>query len=152
MLAAESPALSTAGYEKGTTRHVSSYVDFEPAYNLLINLILSSTQISTLLPQVIYNLATPPPFPQGPALSIAVLTTIFNVIPNHPSIRFQVFRVVLAISQEYNLYDYISPYFPSVNEWLADWEVSEEDRADVWKTIISMAEKADDRYRPGYGI
>jgi hypothetical protein len=74
-----------------------------------------------------------------------VLSTIFNVIPEYPSLRSQIFKTILSISQEYNLYDYVSPYFKSVNEWLDEWKVAEQERSQVWATIISMAEKADDR-------
>src|SRR5271170_6797065 len=105
-----------------------SCIDFEPAYNLLIHLVLTSKLVSTLLPQVIENLATPPSFPQGPSISIAVLVTIFNIIPEHPALQFQVFKTILSISQDNNLYDYVSPYFTSVNEWLKDWKVTEGER------------------------
>ena len=121
-------------------------VDFEPAYNLLIHLVLTSKSTETLLVQVITNLSTPPSFPQGPAVSIAVLATIFNVIPEYPALQFKVFKTILSISQEHNLYDYVSPYFKSVNQWLKEWNVSEEERSQIWATIISMAEKAEDRY------
>jgi len=59
-------------------------------------------------------------------------------------LRFQVFKTVLFISQEHNLYDYVSPYFQSVNLWLDEWSATDEDRTQVWKTIIAMAEKAED--------
>jgi translation initiation factor 3 subunit M len=121
-------------------------VDFEPAYNLLIHLILITATTQELLPQVISNLATPLSFPQGPSISIAVLSTIFNVIPEYPAIQFQVFRTILSISQEHNLYDYVSPYFKSVNQWLKEWNMTDEQRTQVWATIIPMAEKAEDRF------
>jgi translation initiation factor 3 subunit M len=121
-------------------------IDFEPAYNLLIHLVLTSKSAETLLPQVITNLSTSPSFPQGAAISIAVLATIFNVIPEYPALQFQVFNAILSISLENNLYDYVSPYFKSVNQWLKEWNISEEERTQVWATIIPMAEKAEDRY------
>jgi hypothetical protein len=105
-----------------------------------------SSSVSTLLPQVITNLSTPPSFPQGPSISIAVLSTIFNIIPEYPALQFQAFKAILSISQENNLYDYISPYFKSVNQWFKDWNVSEQERTQLWATIISMAEKAKDRF------
>jgi len=58
-----------------------------------------------------------------------------------------VFKSILSIAQEHNLYDYVSPYFDSVNEWLDEWKVAPEERSQVWAIIISMAEKAEDRYR-----
>ena len=139
---------SLAAPKKVSTRFYSGVdlVDFEPAYNLLIHLILTSKSTETLLPQVITNLSPPPSFPQGAAVSIAVLATIFNVIPEYPTLQFQVFNAILSISQENNLYDYVSPYFKSVNQWLKEWNISEEERTQVWATIIPMAEKAEDRY------
>src|SRR5271170_7769980 len=123
-----------------------SCIDFEPAYNLLIHLVLTSKLVSELLPQIIENLATPPSFPQGPSLSIAVLVTIFNIIPENPALQFKIFKTILTISQENNLYDYVSPYFASVNDWLKDWNVTEKERDQIWTIIISMAEKAEDAY------
>jgi translation initiation factor 3 subunit M len=105
-----------------------------------------SASMSTLLPQVITNLSTPPSFPHGPSISIAVLATIFNIIPEHPKLQFQVFKAILSISQAHNLYDYVSPYFKCVNQWLKEWNVTEQERTQVWATIISMAEKTEDRY------
>jgi translation initiation factor 3 subunit M len=90
-------------------------------------------------------LSTPPSFSQGPSISIAILSTIFNVIPEHPTLQFQVFKTILSISQEHNLYDYVSPYFKSVNQWLKEWDVSAQEQSQIWETIISMAEKAEDR-------
>jgi translation initiation factor 3 subunit M len=147
ILTAESAVLSSSS-EKGTKtwENCVNFVDFEPAYNLLIHLVLTSASMSTLLPQVITNLSTPPSFPQGTSISIAVLATIFNIIPEHPKLQFQVFQAILSISQEHNLYDYVSPYFKSVNQWLKEWNVTEQERTQVWVTIISMAEKAEDRY------
>jgi translation initiation factor 3 subunit M len=146
-LAAESAALSTST-EKGTFIILGDVnaVDFEPAYNLLIHLILTSSSAETLLPQVITNLSTPPSFPHGPSIAIAVLSTIFNIITEYPSLRFQVFKTILSISQRHKLYDYVSSYFKSINQWLDEWNVTEQERSQVWATIISMAEKADDRY------
>jgi len=120
--------------------------DFEPAYNLLISLILSSKSPEKCLPQVISNLSTPPSFPNGPSVAIAVLATLFNVIPEYPTLRFQIFKAILNISQEHNMSDYVSPYFKSVNEWLNEWGVSEQERTQIWSTIISMAEKGDEKY------
>lgn len=152
ILTSESAALSGSS-EKGNFLFHGHYcfwtgvdsVDFEPAYNLLIHLVLTSKSAETLLPQVITNLSTPPSFPQGPPVSIAVLATIFNVIPEFPALQFQAFKTILSISQEYNLYDYVSPYFKSVNQWLKEWNVSEQERTQIWSTIISMAEKAKDK-------
>jgi hypothetical protein len=121
-------------------------IEFESAYNLLIHLVLASKSAETLLPQIIADLASPPSFPQGPSLSIAVLATLFNVISEYPALQFQVFKTILSISKENNLYDYVSPYFKSVNPWLKEWNVSEQDQSQIWATIISMAETAEDRY------
>ena len=132
--------------EKGAPRVLLLTAEFEPAYNVLIHLVLTSKSVATLLPQIITNLSTPPSFPHGPSVSVAVLSTIFNTIPEHPSLRFQVFRTILSISQNHNLYDYISPYFKSVNEWLDEWKVTGDERTQVWTIILTMAEKAQDRY------
>jgi len=148
ILTSESVALSN-GAEKGPTFSGSYFnsLDFEPAYNLLTHLILTSASVDTLLPQVISNLSTPPSYPQGPSLSIAILSSIFNIIPERPSLRFQVFKAILSIAQKHNLYDYVSSYFDSVNEWLDEWKVSPEERSQVWAIVISMAEKAGDKYQ-----
>ena len=123
------------------------FVDFEPAYNLLINLILKGASVTTLLPQVISNLSNPPPFSHGPSLSIAILSTIFNIIPQYPALQLQVFRTILSISQANNLYDYVSPYFKSLNQWLRECNVPNEEQTQIWAIIISMAEKAKDEYQ-----
>lgn len=153
ILTAESTALSNSS-EKGTLNTPSPkssrtyFGDFEPAYNLLIHLVLTSKSVSTHLAQIIQNLATPPPFPQGPGIAIAVLSTLFNLIPEEPQLQFSVFKSILGISQEYGLYEYISGYFNSVNEWLKEWNVSEEEQRQIWASIIAMAEKAEDPYPP----
>jgi translation initiation factor 3 subunit M len=125
-------------------------VDFEPAYNLLIHLVLTSKSPEPHLAKIIANLATPPSFPQGPTVAVAVLSTIFNLIPEQPQLQFSIFKTILSISQEYNLYEYISPYFKSINEWLKEWNVSEAEQRQLWASIIAMAEKAEDPYVPSH--
>ena len=121
-------------------------VEFEPAYNLLISLILLSNSKAELLGQIVSRLATPPSFPQGPSVSIAILTTIFNLVHDLPELQFKIFTTVLSIASESNLYDYASPYFKSVNQWLSEWNVPDAERMQVWTKVIAMAEKADDPY------
>jgi hypothetical protein len=111
----------------------------------LIHLILSANLTSQLVPILLSNLATPPSFPQGPSTAVAVLASIFNLVPDYPDLQFQIFKIILSISQEHNLYDYVSPYFKNLNDLLKEWNVPEGEAAQVWATVISMAEKAEDK-------
>jgi len=57
-----------------------------------------------------------------------------------------VFKTILGISREHNLYDYISAYFKPVNEWLKEWNVPQAEQVQIWASIIAMAEKAEAPY------
>jgi hypothetical protein len=111
----------------------------------LIHLVISTGLVTQILPIVISNLATPPSFPQGPSASLAIFATIYNLLPDYPALQFQIFKTVLSISQDNNLYDYVSPYFKNLNELFTEWNVPEKERSEVWVTAISMAEKAEDK-------
>ena len=75
-----------------------------------------------------------------------MLSTVFNLVPTRPQLQFSVFKTILGISQEYNLYEYISAYFKSVGEWLKEWNVPQAEQGQIWASIIAMAEKAEDPY------
>jgi hypothetical protein len=73
-----------------------------------------------------------------------VLSTIFNLIPDQLQLQFSAFKTILSISQEHNLYEYVSAYFKSVNEWLKEWEVPDVEQRQIWASVIAMATKAED--------
>ncbi|KAH8148654.1 uncharacterized protein LAJ45_07365 [Morchella importuna] len=120
--------------------------EYIPAYNLLIHLIRSSTELPNLLPTVLQNLATPPPTSphNGPALSIHALSTIFNVLPADSKLRYPVLKTTLKLTSDCGMYETLQPQLKNVEKWVGEWGSSPEEIRELYLSIADTAEKFGD--------
>ncbi|KAJ6259908.1 Eukaryotic translation initiation factor [Drechslerella dactyloides] len=119
--------------------------EYIPAYNLLVHLIRTSPLLPSLLDTVTANLSVPlKNSTNGAVLSLAILTTIFNVLSPESSLRSEVFRSIVKIVEENNLYETLKPQLKSLDRWLLEWDSGVEDTRDVLVLLANVAEKAGD--------
>ncbi|OLL25509.1 Eukaryotic translation initiation factor 3 subunit M [Neolecta irregularis DAH-3] len=104
--------------------------EYEPAYTLLINLIISSPSLPTYLPKVISNLSTQiPNLPNGALRNLNILTILFNVIPSNSILRYKTFDAILEVSSKNNLFELVLPQTKYVHEWITEWgDLSSQDQ------------------------
>ncbi|KAL7273003.1 hypothetical protein RUND412_004168 [Rhizina undulata] len=136
---------------KGLVEH--SYIlastpekEFIPAYNLLIHLIRSSENLSTFLPILLANLSSPPSTSTtyGPALSVHVLCTIFNILPANDHLRYPVFKSVLRLTANTGMYEYLVTHLKNFDKWVLEWGCTGEEIRDLCIVIANIAEEMGD--------
>ncbi|GAO47212.1 hypothetical protein G7K_1422-t1 [Saitoella complicata NRRL Y-17804] len=121
----------------------ASEKEYEPAANLLINLIRSAPT-PALIDTLLKNLSNPPSTPNGPALSLTVLSTVFNVLPSDSAFRAQTFLTLLSVARSHDLYDALQPQLTHLRTWLSEWSVPAEVASKVLNAVIDAAENAED--------
>src|SRR5947209_465880 len=103
--------------------------DFIPAYNLLVHLIRNSPLLPQFVDTVTTNLTQPvksSPM-NGPALSLSILSTIFNVLPPESSLRYDVFRTILKVVAANGMYDLLVSQLKNLDRWTQEWDSGAED-------------------------
>jgi len=121
-------------------------IEFIPAYNLLIHLIRSSPLLPQFIDTVTNNLQQPVKSSpnNSSALSLSILTTIFNILPAESSLRYDVFRTILKVVSTNGLYDQLVPQLKNVDKWFQEWDSGVEETRTLLIEIADVAEKADD--------
>lgn len=111
---------------------------------MLVHLIRSSPQLPTILPPILAALGKPPASPNGSALVISVLTTIFNVLPATSKLRLATFHVILKVSANSGTFESLLPQLKNLDQWLEQWEASPEEKREVLIAVANTAEEAGD--------
>ncbi|KAF5095862.1 hypothetical protein DV451_004489 [Geotrichum candidum] len=109
--------------------------DFEPQYNLVLHILTFSSNLTAILPIVLKNLSTPPSYPNGPILSLAVLSNLFNILPVSSPLRYQVFLAILDTAAATNNFGLIIAQLNSLPTWLQEWNVDEQAIRDIYVKI-----------------
>ncbi|EED21715.1 PCI domain protein [Talaromyces stipitatus ATCC 10500] len=124
--------------------------EFIPAYNLLVYLIQQSSDPDIFLSRICFYLSKPVTSSAqfGPSLALTILTTIFNTLAPSDSSRYHVFLAIVAvIRQSGSTTAYEALKEQLVNQlpnWLASWELDEEDAQKLHLAIADAAEAAGD--------
>ena len=118
--------------------------DFTAAYNLLIYLVNQSPKINNYLQQICTNLSKPitsSPI-HGPGLALNALTTIFNLLAPDDAVRGRVFGAILRLIRANGLFDTLRPQLKSLDKWIADWDLEEDEARQLFGQIADVAEDA----------
>ncbi|EYE93283.1 PCI domain protein [Aspergillus ruber CBS 135680] len=124
--------------------------EITPAYNLLLHLIHQASDPSVFLSRVCTYLAKPiTSSPQyGPSLAISILSTVFNTLPPSDVSRYHVLLAIIAvIRQSSSIYTFeaLKPQLTTqLPNWLAAWELNEEDAQKLHLAVAETAQAAGD--------
>ncbi|KZF26864.1 eukaryotic translation initiation factor 3 subunit M [Xylona heveae TC161] len=112
-----------------------------PAYNLLVHLIRQSPNVNIFLPKICNYLSQPlgASPSSGSGLALSVLTTIFNILPSNNESRYHVFLAVLRVIKSSASFDALRPQLKNLDNWIAQWEVDEEDQRKLFLGIADVA-------------
>ncbi|KAF2669690.1 PCI-domain-containing protein [Microthyrium microscopicum] len=114
-----------------------------PAYNLLLHIVRQAPNPTMFYSKICGNLSQPMPGQQhGSGLALTVLETMFNIIPADDDARFHVFMAILSVIKNTNNYDALRPQLDSLKEWLAAWDIDEEDQRKLYLTIADIAKES----------
>lgn len=113
----------TAIAEKSVVIASATEKDFEPLYNQVIHILTFSQNLSEIIPILVKNLASPPKYPNGPILSLAVLSNIFNSLPVTSPLRCQVFSSILDSADASDNFSIIVPQLKNLPTWVKEWGI-----------------------------
>ncbi|KAL1983902.1 hypothetical protein VTN96DRAFT_9755 [Rasamsonia emersonii] len=120
------------------------------AYNLLVHLVHQSSNPDIFLSRICTYLAKPitsSPL-HGPSLALSILTTIFNTLAPSDTSRYHVFLAIVAVirqSGHTTAFEALKPQLTAqLPQWLAAWELDEEDAQRLHLAIADAAEAAGD--------
>ncbi|KAI9655687.1 MAG: hypothetical protein M1831_004839 [Alyxoria varia] len=132
--------------------------EFIPAYNLLIHLIHQSESTSDYLQPICRNLSkgvetTVSTNAEGKptglssnstrfALSVSVLTTIFNTLDADEPIRFPVFSAILDVIAKSGSWDALQPQLKHLDGWFSLWQITPQKQRQLLLKISNIATEA----------
>lgn len=118
--------------------------EFTAASNLLIYLVLKSTEPKKLLPALCNTFSKPittSPV-HGIGLSLGALTTVFNLLDINNPIRFNVFMAILRFLRQHGMFETLQPYLKNLPTWFDSWGTSEEAQRQMYEEIAEVAAEA----------
>ena len=121
-------------------------IEFIPSYNLLIHLVRSSEHFDKYLDILLKNLSTPPTSSpaNGAALSVSVLSTIYNVLPVQSHQRYPVYHATLKVVGAHGLYELLVPQLKHIEKWVGEWGATTEEIRGLYTTIANIALTSED--------
>lgn len=147
---AAAPA-SDAGKKAQTVQQLVSEVkslgegtdrELEGVYNLLFRLISSTNQQSTLLPSLISAISKEGAVEKN-NVRYRILSNLFNSLPASSPLRLQTFNALLSLAAANDDLDYLTSSLKALPQWLAQWEVSEADKAACLESVAKALEGAE---------
>lgn len=134
----------TAIAEKSAVLSKAPEREFEAQYNLVLHILTFSSNLTAILPILLKNLSTSPAYPNGPNLSLAVLTNLFNILPISSPLRYQVFLAILESAAVTNNVSLVVSQIKHLPTRLKEWNVSEEATQDLYIKISVLLTSSND--------
>ncbi|KAL1844268.1 hypothetical protein VTJ49DRAFT_2325 [Mycothermus thermophilus] len=120
--------------------------EFTGAYNLLIHLVLQSSDPKKYLPTVCGNLQKP--ITSSPAhgftLAANALSSVFNLIDPSNPVRFHVLLQITRFLRQHGQFELLKPRLKNLETWFKDWNTDEEDQRKLYVEISEAAGEAGD--------
>lgn len=118
--------------------------EFEPQYNLVLHILTFSSDLKSILPILLKNLSTPPAYPNGATLCLAVLTNLFNLLPVSSPLRYQVFLAILDSAAATSNISLIVSQIKHLPTWLKGWNISQSASSELYAKISSLLTSGND--------
>jgi len=147
------PTLDGAHKEDALSKLVAASVslnavpekEFTAASNLMIHLVLQSSDPKKLLPTLCANFAKPMPGSSpvhGTGLALNALTTVFNLLePNNP-IRSRVFMTIVKFFRQHSMFDSLKPYLERLPAWFELWDTPADFQRETFEEVAQAANEA----------
>jgi translation initiation factor 3 subunit M len=118
--------------------------EIQAAYNLLIYLVLQSPSVNMFLPRICENLSKP--ITSSPAnghgIALSILGNVFNLLQPDNEVRFNVFQAILRLVKQSGSFEVLKPQIAQLDQWMAEWEIEEEDKCKMFTQLAEVAEDA----------
>ncbi|KAJ1019440.1 hypothetical protein NDA16_004557 [Ustilago loliicola] len=116
--------------------------ELEGVYNLLFSLISSTEQQSTLLPTLISAVSREGAVEKN-NVRYRILSNLFNSLPASSPLRLETFNALLSLAATNDDLDYLTSSLKALPQWLAQWQVSESDKAACLESVAKALEGAE---------
>ncbi|KAF2810005.1 eukaryotic translation initiation factor 3 subunit M [Mytilinidion resinicola] len=115
--------------------------EFIAAYNLLVHLTRQSPNLNMFLPRVCQNLSAPVRSSpaNGAGLALSILSTVFNTLQPDNDNRYHVFLAILSVVRRSANFETLRPQLKHLDQWLAAWDMDEEDQRKLYLAIVEVA-------------
>lgn len=115
--------------------------ELQAAYNLLIHLVSQSEDPETYLPPICKYLTQPITSSpaNGTGIALGILGTIFNTIQPDDETRYYVLLAIVDLIKKSGNYDTLAPQLKSLDEWMAEWELSPQEQRKLYLAISETA-------------
>lgn len=116
--------------------------ELEGVYNLLASLIASTDQQQQLLPTLVSAVANQATADKN-NVRYRILSNLFNSLPSTSPLRLHIFKALLSLAAANDDLDYLSSALNTLPQWLAQWHVSEADKAACLESVAKALEAAE---------
>ena len=120
--------------------------EFTAASNMMIHLVLQSSDPKKYLPTLCGTFAKPvsnSPV-HGAGLSLNALSTIFNLLDPADPVRARVFMEILKFLKTHSMFDNLRPFLDKLPAWIDEWDTSEDYQRKLYEEIAEAALEADE--------
>lgn len=118
--------------------------EYTAASNLMIHLVLQSSDPKKYLPTLCSTFAKPlinSPV-HGAGLSLNALTTVFNLLAPTDPVRARVFMEILKFLRAHGMYESLRQYLDKLPEWLESWATEVDLQRKIYEEVAEVALEA----------
>lgn len=118
--------------------------EYTAASNLMIHLVLQSSDPKKYLPTLCSTFAKPlvnSPV-HGAGLSLNALTTVFNLLAPTDPVRARVFMEILKFLRAHGMYESLRQYLDKLPEWLESWGTEVALQRQIYEEVAEVALEA----------
>ncbi|CDR88074.1 related to eIF3m-translation initiation factor 3 subunit M [Sporisorium scitamineum] len=126
-----------------TTLGEGSDRELEGVYNLIFSLVSATQQQSSLVPTLIAAISKESTSGDKNNVRYRVLSNLFNSLEATSLLRLQVFNALLTLAAANDDLDYLTSSLTALPQWLAQWQVSEADKAACLESVAKALEGAE---------
>ncbi|TKY89424.1 hypothetical protein EX895_001955 [Sporisorium graminicola] len=149
---AEAASTSDAGKKQQTVQQLVSEIstlgegsdrELEGVYNLIFSLVSATQQQSSLVPTLIAAISKESSGVDKNNVRYRILSNLFNSLEASSALRLQVFNALLTLAAANDDLDYLTSSLTALPQWLAQWHVSEADKAACLEAVAKALEGAE---------
>lgn len=117
--------------------------ELEGVYNLIFTLVASTQQQSSLVPTLVPAIAKEGAVVEKNNVRYRILSNLFNSLEASSPLRLSVFNALLSLAAANDDLDYLTSSLTALPQWLAQWQVSESDKAACLESVAKALESAE---------
>ncbi|SJX61445.1 related to eIF3m-translation initiation factor 3 subunit M [Sporisorium reilianum f. sp. reilianum] len=148
----DAPPASDAAKKQQTVQQLVSEIstlgegsdrELEGVYNLIFSLVAATQQQAALVPTLISAIVKDASSVDKNNVRYRILSNLFNALDAASPLRLQAFNALLGLAAANDDLDYLTLSLSALPQWLAQWAVSEADKAACLEAVAKALEGAE---------